>query len=162
MMQSIPYVFIPLFVWCCAQVTKVVIDYYLGSPLRWSSLWVSGGFPSTHGTLTSSMLTVVFLIDGWHTTLFMTVSVISFLIRYDAANVRYESGKHAQRINLIKKEIDQVLQVEKIQSRVHIPWFLLKERIGHTPIEVLGGIVYWTFATLCLFWICNYFGIIVL
>ena len=72
----------------------------------------------------------------------MIVSVVSFLIRYDAANVRYESGKHAQRINLIKKEIDQVLKVERIKSIVHIPSFLLKERIGHTPIEVLGGILY--------------------
>ena len=159
MMQSIPYVFIPFFVWCCAQVTKVLIDYCLGSPLRLNSLWVSWGFPSTHGTLTSSALTVVFLVDGWNSTLFMMACIISFLIWYDAANIRYESWKHAQRINLIKKEMDEVLQVEHIQPRIHVPWFLLKERIGHTPIEVIAGIVYGTSVTLLTVWILRYFGI---
>lgn len=161
MVQSIPYVFIPLFVGFCAQITKVLIDYFLWSPLRWSSLWVSGGFPSTHGTLTSSMLTMVFLIDGRNTTLFMVVSIISFLIWYDAANVRYESGKHAQRINLIKREIDEVLQAENIKPRVHIPGFLLKERIWHTPIEVIAGIIYGTSVTLLIIRILGFFGIIV-
>ena len=156
MVFHVPYVLIPFFVWSCAQVTKLVIDYYYGRSLHWDSLRSSGWFPSTHGTLTSSMLTVVFLTDWRNSNLFLLAAVLSFLVRYDAANVRYESGKHAQHINSIKKEIDEVLLTEHLTLKNKLPSLLLKERIGHTPLEVIGGILYGTTMTLLAVWLLGF------
>lgn len=160
MVQSIPYVVIPFFVGALAQVIKLLIDYYYKRPFSWNSLRTSGWFPSTHGTLTSSALTMVFFVDGLESTLFMVVATISFLVWYDAANVRYESGKHAQYINLIKKEIQQVVMEDDITLHDKVPLLSLKERIGHTPLEVIGGIFYGTFVTVILIWIIEYFCMI--
>lgn len=157
MLYNIPYFLIPLFVWCCAQLTKICIDRFYERPIDRQSLWTSGGFPSTHGTLTSSMMMIVFLVDWWQSTLFMVTTIFSVLIWYDAANVRYESWKHAQYINSIKQKINQVFIAEHIQSKGTLPWLFLKERIGHTPIEVVAGIVYGASLTLLVYSLLHYF-----
>jgi acid phosphatase family membrane protein YuiD len=46
-------------------------------------------------------------------------------------NVRYEAGKHAHYINNIRTELKEVLNAHE---KLHF----LKERLGHTPTEVLG------------------------
>ncbi|MBP7885029.1 divergent PAP2 family protein [Patescibacteria group bacterium] len=43
--------------------------------------------------------------DGIDTPLFMVAGIFALLIRYDAMNLRYESGKHAQYINSLRSEI---------------------------------------------------------
>ena len=51
------------------------------------------------------------------------------LFWYDAMNVRYEAGKHAQYINEIKEELKSFSFIDyKLND--------LKERLGHTLIEV--------------------------
>lgn len=156
-MHNIPYFVIPFFVWCCAQFTKLCIDMFSGRQITWQMLWASGGFPSTHGTLTSSMVTLILLVEWWNSLLFMVVTVVSMLVWYDAANVRYESGKHAQYINSLKKEINQVFVIEQIHPKISLPALFLKERIGHTPIEVLAGIAYGTSMTSIIYLLLNYF-----
>lgn len=155
MVYSIPYVLIPFFVWCCAQFTKICVDFYQWRPITRQTLRASWWIPSTHWTLTSSMLTLVFLVDWIASTLFMVVLVLSVLIWYDATNVRYESWKHAQYINSLKKEINHVFLVE--HKHTQLPTLFLKERIWHTPLEVLVGICYWSILTLFLHFILNYF-----
>jgi acid phosphatase family membrane protein YuiD len=64
----------------------------------------------------------------------------------DAAGVRREAGFHAEALNTIMREVmdGQPLEAEKE----------LREVLGHTPLEVLGGIVWATLATTVLwyFW----------
>ena len=120
----------------------MAVDYWKWSKLTWNSLFVSWWVPSTHGTLTSSLMMLVFLTQWWDSVLFAVVSIFSFLIWYDACNVRYESGKHAHYINSLQHELNQVLMLEYADNVVSIPYRSLKERIGHTPLEVLVGIMY--------------------
>ena len=71
---------------------------------------------------------------GTGSMLFAVCCMFTFLFIYDAMNVRYEAGKHAHYINNIKIELEATLQ--KDPGNPH-----LKERLGHTPVEVIGGIV---------------------
>ena len=58
--------------------------------------------------------------------------VITMVVTYDAAGVRQQAGIHAQRINVIMAEL---LKGHPINERD------LREVLGHTPLEVIGGIL---------------------
>mgnify|MGYP003435278680 CR=1 FL=1 len=147
--MSLWYVIVPLCVWILGQWLKVIIDVSKGQKFSLSSIWTSGGFPSTHGILTSSVLTMLALYEGMDTSLFMVAAIFSLLIRYDAMNLRYESGKHAQYINSLRSEIWYILRADDeeidrdiMQNDLRITRLSLKERIGHTPLEVFAWIVF--------------------
>ncbi len=146
--MSLWYVIVPLCVWILGQWLKVIIDVSKGQKFSLSSIWTSGGFPSTHGILTSSVLTMLALYEGMDTSLFMVAAIFSLLIRYDAMNLRYESGKHAQYINSLRSEIGYILDAEQqpwddvLKKEIRMTRLSLKERIGHTPLEVCAWIIF--------------------
>ena len=125
---------IPFIVMIIVQTIKLSIDFYKTKKLSSLNLLASGGFPSAHWALSSSITTVIALQDWTDSSIFWLALVISFLFWYDAMNVRFESGKHASYINDMRNELQGVLS--------HNKSFQLKERIGHTPWEVLGGIFF--------------------
>jgi acid phosphatase family membrane protein YuiD len=57
-------------------------------------------------------------------------------------NLRYEAGQHAQYINSMRFELQNVLQKKE---------WPLKERIGHTPWEVVWGIIVWSLLTYMIY-----------
>lgn len=70
----------------------------------------------------------------------------AWLLRYDAINVRYEAGIHAKYINEIRLELRDLLSINTNIRH-------LKERLGHTLSEVIGGIVFgivWTMILLTI------------
>lgn len=126
---------IPFFVWVVVQVVKLCIDFFETKKFSYSLLRASGWFPSVHSALSSSVSTLIALDQGISSPIFTVSLVFSFLFWYDAMNHRYESGKHAHYINTMRLELQTVL--------MNKPWSFsrLKERIGHTWFEVLGGII---------------------
>ena len=70
---------------------------------------------------------------GFDSEIFAVAAVFGIIVLYDAANVRWQSGLHAQRINQILRELfsGQPLSEET-----------LKEVIGHTPRQVYAGALY--------------------
>jgi acid phosphatase family membrane protein YuiD len=58
--------------------------------------------------------------------------VITMVVTYDAAGVRQQAGIHAQRINVLFEEL---MRGHPINEKD------LREVIGHTPLEVAGGII---------------------
>lgn len=152
------YYLIPFIVALFAQFVKLIIDMATWKKIHASSFFTSWGMPSAHSTLTSSLVTMVILLEWLESTLTMTVIVYALLVRYDAANVRYESWKHAQYINTLRKQMHEVM-TETSPSQHHVNNFrhfgLLKERLGHTPVEVIIWILFWFSVTLVFVWFCN-------
>lgn len=94
----------------------------------------------------------------------MVVAVYACLVWYDAANVRYESGKHAQYINSLRQEMHKVMTYDQpvppsLQHHTFPTLELLKERLGHTPVEIGVGILFGMVVTLCLVWILDLYVI---
>lgn len=147
-MIELPFL-IPLIVWAIIQMIKVWIDYIIDGKISLPSLRWSWWFPSVHSWLSSSITTVVFFEQWIHSIEFAICFIFSFLFWYDAMNVRYEAGKHAHYINNIRTELKEVLNAHE---KLHF----LKERLGHTPTEVLGWIIVWmvltTFFYLVILW----------
>ncbi len=143
------YFFVPIIVWILAQVSKVIIDSYLGNTFTLRSLWSSWGMPSAHSTITSSALAMTILLEGFFSTITMVVTIFALLIWYDAANVRYESWKHAQYINSLRSEMHKVMDHEHLSDKSFFSWFwLLRERLWHTPTEIFIGIMFWITVTI--------------
>ena len=120
--------------WFSAQLAKFLID---GIRKRgWSIqtlLSGSGGMPSSHTAFVTSLATMAGFLEGFDSLAFAICFVLSFIVMTDAIGVRRETGRQGSAINLLMDwftmEHDSVDEEGKD----------LKERMGHSPLEVLVG-----------------------
>ena len=121
-----------LIAWAVAQVIKIPLDYLRTRRWNWALLFTTGGMPSSHSALVTSTTLAVGLYYGFDHPTFALGVVITMIVTYDAAGVRQQAGIHAQRINVIFEEL---LRGHPINEND------LREVLGHTPLEVAGGIL---------------------
>ncbi len=116
--------------WFLAQFLKIFTSYPEEKKLKFSMFFSSSGMPSSHTSVIMSATSTIGLLQGFDTPIFALAMIFSAIVMYDAAGVRYETGKQATIINFLMEEIREhkEFHVEK-----------LKELIGHRPIEVLMG-----------------------
>lgn len=124
--------FAALLSWLVAQVLKVLLTLFNEHRLDLHKLISSGGMPSSHSAISTSLAIGVGQLYGYDSALFAIAAVLSFIVMYDAANVRLEAGKQAALLNRI---ID-VMQDPNVTMEVR-----LKELLGHTPLQVAAGAV---------------------
>jgi uncharacterized protein len=125
-----PVLFIGLFAWALAQFMKVPIEYVLYRRLNWGLWFSSGGMPSSHSALMTAITLSIGVIEGFNSPLFALAFAITMIVLYDAAGVRREAGRHAEKINILLTEFFSGQPISDKQ---------LKEVIGHTPAQVLAG-----------------------
>ena len=118
--------------WALAQVIKIPLDYLRTRKWNWSLLLTTGGMPSSHSALMTATTLAIGLYYGLDSPVFALGVVITMIVTYDAAGVRQQAGIHAKRINVIVAEL---LKGHPINERD------LREVLGHTPLEVAGGIL---------------------
>jgi uncharacterized protein len=119
--------------WLLAQIIKIPLDYLRTRRWNWALLLTTGGMPSSHSSLMTATTHAIGLYQGFASPLFAMAVAITMIVIYDAANVRRQAGIHAQRINVIFSEL---LRGHPINERD------LREVLGHTPLEVVGGILF--------------------
>ena len=96
---------------------------------RW--LLGTGGMPSTHAAGVTALSVTIGLHDGFHSSLFAAAIAFTVITLFDAQGVRRWSGRQAQILN---KMMEDMYFKRRIQEQ------RLKELLGHTPMEVLGGV----------------------
>lgn len=152
-MQEFPYFGIPLAVGLIVQWLKIVIDFAKEKTIKLDYLWRSGWFPSVHWAIIGSIIALTGYIDGIDSTTFAISFAIGILIWYDAVNIRQEAWKHAQLLNQMRKEISE-LKIEFGElTHVKKNFYLLKERLGHTVVELFWWIFIGIIMTFCLLYI---------
>lgn len=121
-----------LVAWLLAQGLKPPMEYLRSRQWKWSTVLSAGGMPSSHSALIVSATVGIGLFLGFDSPLFALAVAFTMIVIYDAAGVRRQAGMHAERINVL---FDELL-------RGHI-WGEkeLREVLGHTPLEVAGGIL---------------------
>lgn len=124
-----------LIAWATAQIIKLPIDYIRTHRWNWSLLLTTGGMPSSHSALVTATTLAIGLYYGFDHPTFALGVVITMVVTYDAAGVRQQSGIHAQRINMLFDELmsGHPLNEQELDE--------LREVLGHTPLEVVGGII---------------------
>ncbi|MBO5088509.1 MAG: divergent PAP2 family protein [Lachnospiraceae bacterium] len=130
----------PLLSWAIAQVVKTIINFILTKKFNPERLIGSGGMPSCHSaTVIGLMYATAFCrgIDGFEFPLATTLAII---VMYDAMNVRMETGKQSIVLNFFLKN-EEIMSQLKTVDKEEWPKIILKEYVGHTPLQVLGGII---------------------
>lgn len=121
-----------LIAWALAQLIKIPLDYLRTRRWNWALLFTTGGMPSSHSALVTSTTLAVGLYYGFDHPIFALGVAITMIVTYDAAGVRQQAGIHAQRINVIFEELLRGHPINEKDLRVVL---------GHTPLEVVGGIL---------------------
>ncbi|MCI0554009.1 MAG: divergent PAP2 family protein, partial [Anaerolineae bacterium] len=121
-----------LIAWSLAQVIKIPLDFLRTRRWNWALFFTTGGMPSSHSSLMTATTLAIGLYHGFDHPVFAVGVAITMIVTYDAAGVRQQAGIHAQRINVL---FDELLHGHPINQRD------LREVIGHTPLEVAGGIL---------------------
>lgn len=131
--------------WCAAQVIKTVLHFIQTKSFSPERLFGAGGMPSSHSALVCSAAIAMCKKCGVGSPEFALTFIVAMVVMYDAMGVRRSAGLHAREINKInrifavkgilnppeeKEEPDKGREQKKKE---------LKEFLGHTPFEVLGG-----------------------
>ena len=118
--------------WGLAQIIKIPLDYVRTRRWNWALLFTTGGMPSSHSSLMTGAVLAIGLYHGFDNPLFGLGVAITMIVVYDAAGVRRQAGIHAQRINVL---VEELLKGHMFNEND------LREVLGHTPLEVIGGIL---------------------
>jgi len=118
--------------WFLAQVLKIPVDCIRERRWNWALFFAAGGMPSSHSCLVTSTAMAVGLHYGFDSPLFAIAVALAMVVVYDATGVRRQAGMQAQKINVL---VEELLKGHAINEQ-H-----LREVIGHTPLEALGGVL---------------------
>ena len=129
------FLIIGLTSWLWAQVLKTIIYAFMNKKLDLSRLVGDGGMPSGHSATVASLTTMALLCYGPGSFQFAISLILAIVVCKDAMGVRLETGKQAVMLN----EMMRVFNV--LTSSEQLPEVKLKEFVGHTPIQVMAGIL---------------------
>jgi acid phosphatase family membrane protein YuiD len=121
-----------LIAWGIAQMLKVPIEYIETRRWNWALLVQAGGMPSSHSALIVAIAHGIGLSVGFNSALFALAFGMAMIVIYDATGIRRQAGKHAELINAMINDLAAGNPLKQEQ---------LREVLGHTPMEALGGIL---------------------
>ncbi len=116
--------------WALAQLLKVPMEYFHTKKINWTLLLSSGGMPSSHSALMVGALYGSGLFIGFDSAVFAVTFAITMIVIYDATGIRRQAGLHAEKINILLHEL--------LRGRFDAEK-KLREVLGHTPLEAVGG-----------------------
>jgi acid phosphatase family membrane protein YuiD len=93
-------------------------------------VWRTGGMPSSHVALVSSLAASMAFAEGLGSNLFQLSFWFALVVIRDALGVRRSSGLQARVLNVLGKQVSERMKLE---------FHPLKEVHGHTPLEVAVG-----------------------
>jgi acid phosphatase family membrane protein YuiD len=120
------YALTPFLAWLVAGVSKFIINSIKAKQLAFGLIGY-GGLPSNHSSIVSSTAALIALKEGLGHPAFGVALTLAFIVILDANSLRRQVGKHAVVINKL------TLGASDHQA--------LRERMGHTRLEIAAGIV---------------------
>ena len=123
--MDLSYLVTPLLTWLVVGPIKFAITSVRQRRLAFN-LVGNGGFPSNHSAVVTSMATLIALREGISHPAFGVAVTLAFIVMIDANSLRQHVGRHAAAINRLAGTTGSGG---------------LRERMGHTLVEIGGGIV---------------------
>ncbi len=130
-----PFLMAGVLSWFMAQVVKTIIHAFINKKIVWERLVGDGGMPSGHSATVTALATMSLLVYGPGSYQFAIAALFAIVVCHDAMGVRREAGKQAVVLNELIKSFEEIL------TSKDLPEVKLKEFVGHTPIQVLAGIL---------------------
>lgn len=119
--------------WFVAQAIKIPIYRLVEKKWDLGRFFGSGGMPSSHTAFCVSLAIMTGWLAGFDKPEFAVAVVLACIVMYDASGVRRETGLQAEVINdIIEKVFVNGQPITDVE---------LKELVGHTKLEVVGGFI---------------------
>lgn len=118
------YLFTPFLTWLCCGITKFLINCIKEKRLAFDLIGY-GGMPSNHSAIVTSMVALIAFKEGIDTPAFGVALTLAFIVMLDANSLRKKMEQHAIEINKINAYQQPIL----------------RERIGHSKLEILMGVI---------------------
>ena len=120
-----------IFSWLGAQFLKTAIKLTYGRIHSFKELievmvWRTGGMPSSHSALVTSLCTTIAFRNGINSDLFIFSLCFFLIVIRDAFGVRRSSGIQAKKMNELGKELEEKKVIDSYNK--------IKEVNGHTPM----------------------------
>lgn len=125
---------ITLLSWLLAQVGKVIINAIVTKKFDITRIFGDGGMPSAHSATVSSLATVCGFAYGFGSFEFAVTFIFASVVCRDAMGVRLETGKQAVILNDIVEAFEDLTKEDITEIK-------LKEFVGHTPVQVIAGVI---------------------
>lgn len=123
---DLAYLLMPLVAWLVAGCTKFAVNTIRAGELAFKLIGY-GGMPSNHSAIVCSMATLIALREGLNSPAFGVAACLAYIVMMDANGLRIKVGLQAQAINRLNKN-----------GEAGEP---LRERMGHSKLEISAGIV---------------------
>ncbi|MBN1886052.1 MAG: divergent PAP2 family protein [Candidatus Krumholzibacteriota bacterium] len=115
-----------------AQFLKPFVDLAMRRGFHFIRVFDTGGMPSSHTAAVTTLTAGVAVFQGVSSPLFGISLVFSLYFVFEATGLRQEVGNQARVLNEI---------IERVRETHHLNAEELRELIGHTWSEVIGGFV---------------------
>lgn len=119
------YLITPFFTWLVAGCSKFLISSIKSRQLAFRLIGY-GGLPSNHTSIVCSVAALIALKHGIDTPAFGVAVALAFIVMLDANGLRQKMAKHAVIINQLNRGTHSSQ---------------LREKVGHTRIEIFAGII---------------------
>ena len=140
-MKEYAYLITPFIAWLVAGILKFIINTIRAKRFAFDLIGY-GGLPSNHSAIVSSVAALIALKEGVNTPAFGVAIALAFIVILDASSLRKQVGKHAEAIN-------------QLNSAAHIHSSnRLRERMGHTRLEIFAGILTGIFVAYSVYYFC--------
>ena len=137
-MRAYAYLFTPFLAWLVAGSLKFLINCIRVRRLAFDLIGY-GGLPSNHSAIVSSIAALIAFREGIDTAAFGVAIALAFIVILDASSLRRQVGKQASAVNLLNQKVGLI----GAQS--------LRERIGHSKVEIFAGCVLGFLVALAIF-----------
>lgn len=121
--------------WVIAQFLKMLYTLLATGRFDLERLFGSGGMPSSHSAMVCALAVSTARAYGVGSPVFSVAFILACVVMYDAMGVRRAAGEHAKIINEVMDFLKMGDSIDKDTEEDKE----LKEKLGHTPLEVLGG-----------------------
>ncbi len=123
--------------WFSAQLIKTLLFYLQNGILQAERMVGAGGMPSAHSAFVCSITIAIAKKVGYSSPEFALALAFACVVMYDAMGVRRAAGEQAKVLNRIVD--DWMNEEDDEENPLRENGKRLKEKVGHTPFEVLSG-----------------------
>jgi acid phosphatase family membrane protein YuiD len=129
-----PFLITGITSWFFAQVLKTIIFVIINKEMNWGRMIGDGGMPSGHSATVTSLALLIGMVCGFGSVEFAISFILATIVCHDATGVRRETEKQAFLIDELVKAVEEL-------AEDNLPEVKLKKFVGHSPIQVMAGIL---------------------
>ena len=126
-----PFLITAIAAWFISQTLKIFTHAISYKKWDLKRFFGDGGMPSSHTATVSSLAAFAGMSFGFASFQFAIAALLTMIVCRDAVGVRMETGKQ----NLIINELKKLIESKEIAE------IKLKKFVGHTSLQVFGGLI---------------------